>query len=225
MTLFGKVMLGLAMCLGSPTWAADIVIIDGDTLELSGTRFRIHGIDAPEAGQKCSAPDGGRWNCGAAAIDALEQMVLSASVLLCEPGPLDDYGRMISVCTADGDDIGRALVSAGLAWSYVKFAHDYDAEEVRARADGLGVWRAPTEPAWEYRAHRWDASRELAPNPDCPIKGNINSEGERIYHTPWSPVYDRTKISVEHGERWFCNEAEAIGAGWRVAYWGHAARR
>lgn len=29
-------------------------VIDGDTIERSGVRIRLHGIDAPEAGQKCN---------------------------------------------------------------------------------------------------------------------------------------------------------------------------
>jgi hypothetical protein len=51
----------------------------------------------------------------------------------------------------------------------------------------------------------------------CPIKGNINSEGERIYHTPWgSQWYERTKISADQGEQWFCSERQALDAGWRA---------
>jgi len=47
--------------------------------------------------------------------------------------------------------------------------------------------------------------------------GNINSKGERIYHTPWgSRSYDRTEINSAKGERWFCDEAEAVAAGWRA---------
>lgn len=49
----------------------------------------------------------------------------------------------------------------------------------------------------------------------CRIKGNISSKGERIYHTPKSRWYSRTKISTSKGERWFCSEAEARKAGWR----------
>ncbi len=50
-----------------------------------------------------------------------------------------------------------------------------------------------------------------------PAKGNINSESERIYQVPEGKWYDRTKISVEKGERWFCSEAEAQAAGWRAS--------
>jgi hypothetical protein len=48
------------------------------------------------------------------------------------------------------------------------------------------------------------------------IKGNIGSNGDRIYHTPESPYYSRTKIDESKGERWFCTEEEAIEAGWRA---------
>ena len=41
----------------------------------------------------------------------------------------------------------------------------------------------------------------------CRIKGNINVvSGERVYHTPDSPWYERTEIDTEAGEQWFCTE-------------------
>lgn len=49
------------------------------------------------------------------------------------------------------------------------------------------------------------------------IKGNINSSGEKIYHKPKDPHYDRTVIDEEAGERWFKTEEEAQAAGWRPA--------
>lgn len=51
----------------------------------------------------------------------------------------------------------------------------------------------------------------------CSIKGNINSEGEKIYHLPGQSAYDKTKITTSKGERWFCSEQEARDAGWRRA--------
>lgn len=52
--------------------------------------------------------------------------------------------------------------------------------------------------------------------PGCDIKGNINNEGVRIYHTRHSEWYSRTKISPEKGERWFCTPQEAEANGWRA---------
>jgi hypothetical protein len=51
----------------------------------------------------------------------------------------------------------------------------------------------------------------------CVIKGNISSNGERIYHLPGQRYYDKTQIDTGHGERWFCTKQDAIAAGWRKA--------
>lgn len=60
---------------------------------------------------------------------------------------------------------------------------------------------------------------ELAMLEDCDIKWNISFHwGEKIYHLPWCPDYDATKINTSYWERWFCSEEEAINAGWRRAY-------
>lgn len=56
------------------------------------------------------------------------------------------------------------------------------------------------------------------PPPPCDlIKGNISSSGEKIFHVPGGASYDRVKIDEAAGERFFCNEEEAVAAGWRKA--------
>lgn len=47
----------------------------------------------------------------------------------------------------------------------------------------------------------------------CLIKGNLSSGGKRIYHLPGTRAYARTRIDTDRGERWFCDEAEAVAAG------------
>ena len=57
------------------------------------------------------------------------------------------------------------------------------------------------------------------PIQNCNIKGNVSYDTwERIYHLPWCPNYDDTKINSARWERWFCSEQEAINAGRRKAY-------
>lgn len=58
---------------------------------------------------------------------------------------------------------------------------------------------------------------EATPAPECLIKGNISSQGEKIYHVPGGASYNRTVIDPELGEQWFCSEEEAVAAGWRKA--------
>ena len=64
----------------------------------------------------------------------------------------DRYGRLVATCTAGGIDLGGRLVAAGLAWAYVRYSEGYVADEADARQRGLGLWRGPAEPPWEFRA-------------------------------------------------------------------------
>jgi len=82
-----------------------------------------------------------------------------------------------------------------------------------ARQSKRGIWAGSAEPPWDFRKSKWQIAGARAPA-GCPIKGNISANG-RIYHTPWSPHYARTRINEAAGERWFCSEDEAMAAGWR----------
>lgn len=55
------------------------------------------------------------------------------------------------------------------------------------------------------------------PAGECIIKGNVNSKGEKIYHTPASKSYKRTKINPDEGDQLFCTRQEAEAAGFRAA--------
>lgn len=194
-------------------------VVDGDTLDVGGVRYRLHGIDAPEAGQVCNAPDGGTWPCGSDAISKIQDLVQGRTVA-CEGKGQDAYGRIIAVCFADSNEINADMVRAGLAWAFRKYSEDYTRLEQEARQAHRGVWRVETEAPWDYRASKWFSAVSQSPNQACPIKGNVNRQGERIYHTPWSRDYAKTKINTASGERWFCSEDEAVAAGWRPPIWG-----
>lgn len=199
---------------------SDVRIVDGDTIDVDNVRYRLHGIDAPESGQTCKATIGGSWNCGKVAIDKLESLIAGRSVH-CDARGEDAYGRVIGVCFSDKIDINAEMVAAGMAWAFRRYSTDYVTVEEKAQADKIGIWQKDTQTAWDYRAVRWASPLNKAPDPSCPIKGNINRKQEKIYHTPWSKDYAKTKIDTEGGERWFCSEDEAIEAGWRAPAWGH----
>jgi endonuclease YncB( thermonuclease family) len=121
-------------------------VVDGDTLKLDGTTYRLHGIDAPESKQTCSG-----WPAGAEA-SAYMRALLRDRRVSCTPLGHDRYGRTLGKCTADGIDIQAEMVRQGMAWAYIKYSHDYVAQEQQAKREGLGIWRYGCQPAWEWRA-------------------------------------------------------------------------
>ena len=113
--------------------AAQVVTIDGDTIRLNGTTYRLHGIDAAESRQWC-----GDYPAGAIATGMLAAMIRDRDVV-CEPKTKDRYGRVVAICRADGQDLGKAMVRLGAALAFTRYSADYVADEDAARAEGLGV--------------------------------------------------------------------------------------
>lgn len=191
-------------------------VVDGDTLAFGDVRVRLDGIDAPEAGQSCNEVGGGHWRCDDVGMDRLGELV--ASGVQCEGNAYDGYTRLLATCVnVDGVNINEALVTEGLAWAFRKYSLVYASQEDTARSTRIGIWQADTMAPWDYREAKWQSAASEAPD-GCPIKGNISKNG-RIYHAPWSPWYKKTKVNIKSGERWFCNEKEALDAGWRAPAW------
>jgi endonuclease YncB( thermonuclease family) len=194
-------------------------VIDGDTIEVSGERVRLYGIDAPETGQRCMTGQGREWSCGRAAADRLRQLV-SNNAVACAARDRDDYGRLLGVCSVNGRELNGALVREGLAWAFVRYTSDYVLSEREARLAKRGVFAAENTSPWDFRADKWGSGSENVASDmarKCPIKGNVNGQGKRIFHLPWQHDYSRVKIDERKGERWFCTEGEAERAGWRRA--------
>ncbi len=193
-------------------------VIDGDTLHVGDTRVRIFGIDAVEAKQTCQTEQGVAWPCGAW-VKARVTQAYDGRRATCTAVDTDRYGRTVARCTIAGDDIGAALVTAGLATAYRRYADDYVAQEADAAKADRGLWamRMQSPEAFRHAAPAPIAAPVIAASGQCQIKGNISSKGERIYHVPGQRYYDQTKISLGKGERWFCSPAEARAAGWRAS--------
>jgi endonuclease YncB( thermonuclease family) len=193
-------------------------ITDGDSFEIRDTSIRLYGVDAPEGRQPCTR--GGReWACGEEAARRLRELVGSGDVV-CTKRDVDDYGRVVAQCSRGGVDLAAEMARSGLAVAYRRYSSAYVDEESEARAARRGLWAGEFTPPEQWRHDDGAARREAAPatgsRAGCDIKGNINGEGEKIYHTPASPSYADARIDESKGERWFCSEAEARRAGWRA---------
>jgi len=204
------------LLLAAPAFAdvlGRVAVVDGDTIDVAGVRVRLHGIDAPERDQICSDAAGLEWECG---VWALEQVAarFGGEQADCRMVETDRYGRMVARCDVAGQDIGEALVAAGIATAYRAYSWDYDLTEKAAQIAGLGIWAGTVQEPAAFRAER-QPQAQVAEG-DCVIKGNISGSG-RIYHMPHNQDYARTQINEGRGERWFCSAAEAEAAGWRAA--------
>jgi endonuclease YncB( thermonuclease family) len=211
-------------------------IIDGDTLAISSTKVRLEGIDAPETDQICLNANGIRWTCG---IDARDQLVahIAGRDIECSSHGTDAYQRTLAICYLAGEDLNGWLVQQGWALAYVKYSSEYRQVEEDARANQRGLWQGAFIAPWDWR-HRNNktailgafsvpinsqamllapSGTEGAPSPQCTIKGNINRNGERIYHMESQRFYARIKMDKGGGRRWFCTPEEAEAAGWRRA--------
>ncbi|MCG6568612.1 nuclease [Tessaracoccus sp. ZS01] len=197
-------------------------VIDGDTIDVlidgERTRIRVIGIDTPERG-----------DCGyQEAASAMQSLVQSRDVRIeFDPtqGDTDRYDRLLRhVFTAEGANVAEEIIARGLGREYTyadpyAYVADHLAAQAGAQEQGLGVWGETCD------AGRPPVDTPVAPgqppvgvsSQDCLIKGNINREGEHIYHQPGQQHYDETKIDESYGERWFCTPEDAEAAGWRAA--------
>lgn len=158
----------LLALLAGPVFAqsGDVRVLDGDTLKIAGTNYRLHGIDAPEKAQRCQK-DGLDWLCGQEAAAHLRRLIGSRPVR-CVEQDRDRYGRVVAVCSAGDTELNRAMVRAGLAWAYLAYSRDYEAAEWEAQLLGHGIW-APSvqaEPPWDWRRAQKQQNRRSKPAND-----------------------------------------------------------
>ncbi len=126
-------------------------IVDGDTLEVAGTKIRLFGIDAPEHGQICHDVTNIGYDCGAKASEQLKSLIAGQEVS-CLPRTTDRYGRTVAVCSTGGHDLGREIVSSGWAVAFERYSRDYVGDESQAHGRKLGLWQGNFERPSDYRA-------------------------------------------------------------------------
>ena len=211
---------GLALLLTSPVWAAECIVIDGDTLTLRGTKFRLHGIDAPEFNQICLDEKGQEWNCGVAARDALAKLIENCAAVQCEDKGRPDRDRRIGICTFEDTELNDWLVREGWAVNLEPYAKGrFLRDQADAAKNRRGIWKGCFAAPTDWRRWRKDARLMGSACPsdaasrmfDCRIKGNQRS---KKYHHPGCPGYD--SISAKNAKM-FCFEDEARAEGYTRA--------
>ena len=164
--LYQRLALTLALALGqaglavAADWAGPPKIIDGDTLEVGGKVFRLHGIDAPELGQICAIRKR-RYDCGLVARTALLDLTAGAEVL-CTPinrssdAPADDPAKdgQPGRCAAGGYDLSEGMAYTGWALAQRDQTTRYLRFEAQAKSAGRGLWKGAFVTPWDWRRGR-----------------------------------------------------------------------
>lgn len=132
-----------------PAKPLQAVAIDGNTIRIDGTTYRLWGIDAPELDQRCY-PQG--WRAGIEAARALAAMIERRPVI-CETKVQDAHGRTVALCRAGGRDLGAAMVVSGMALAAAGNG-EYAGQEERAKQARVGVHAHACLAPWEWRAQR-----------------------------------------------------------------------
>ena len=127
--------------------AAAQSVVDGDTIELKGTTYRLHGIDAAEAEQLCA--DG--WPAGYVAREYLVELIGNRQVT-CAPTVGEHGDETAAICRADGVDLGAAMVTGGHALAYVPYSARYITQEDAAVTARRGIHAHKCVRPWQWRA-------------------------------------------------------------------------
>jgi micrococcal nuclease len=155
-------------------------VVDGDTLYVVGhgveLKVRVLGINTPESGE-CFSEE---------AADTLEDLVVDTDlVLVADQTDLDQFERSLRyVETAEGVDVGAALVAGGYAISRryepdVARDAQYSDLQATAQRDRVGLWApdACGDPVVEGRVI------EVEVNADAPGDDSENLNGEWVRFT------------------------------------------
>ena len=219
--------VGLAIWAGlKPDTNDDLVkivrAIDGDTIELeNGQTVRYIGIDTPETVDPRKPVE-----CFGVEASLKNKELVEGKMAWLEKdvSDRDNYGRLLRYVWVEDSLINLKLAEEGFAYAStyppdVKYQSQFVQAQQEAQGANRGLWSACPAEREEVivPADLAPAAPESNSGAGCLIKGNINTLGEKIYHLPGCGSYDKTKIDVARGEKWFCAETEAETAGWRKA--------
>jgi len=216
----------LAGCSSSTVKNTTVVtnVVDGDTMDISinnkEERIRLLLVDTPETKHPTKPIQPFGPEASQFAKNTLEGKEVTIELDVSER---DKYGRLLAYIWIDGKMFNEMLLEKGLARvAYVyapntKYVDQFYEIQKKAQKQGVGIWSIENYVQEDgFIIEDGDSEKkqeQIIPsaNNGCVIKGNINSKGEKIYHTPDSPSYKQTKP-----EMWFCTEEAAVKAGFRV---------
>jgi len=233
----------LVILFATSALAADVVVKDGGTVQLSGTTFRLDGVDAPAFDQICLNEFADPYACGTDAREQLVKLIGDHAVHCNDLGADKNFGRWhVGVCTLEGaaTSLNQQMVRKGFALAAASAVKgSFKDDEAAAKKDRAGLWKGCFVTGQDFRRGNKTAallggscrsdkepetrailfpSDAVAP-PGCTIKGKFAVRAHvtgnlGIYHLQTCRSYE----TLTRPDRWFCSEEDAQAEGFRRAY-------
>jgi endonuclease YncB( thermonuclease family) len=124
-------------------------VIDGGSLELDGTQYRLYGIVAPDPRQNCELR-GREYDCGHVSKTALMDLVAGVPIR-CETRPPAPGGTIFATCFAQGYDLSEGMVHTGWAMAARRDGGLYLRIERQAQKARRGLWKGKFVPPWDWK--------------------------------------------------------------------------
>jgi endonuclease YncB( thermonuclease family) len=115
--------------LTSAAAAADVRVIDGDTVDIDGRRYRLAEIDTPETNKKPNCQR--ERDIGVAATRRLAELLTKGELTIVVVGD-GGFGRDLAHVYAGEVDVGEALLLEGLALKWTRGP--------KAKAARIAIW-------------------------------------------------------------------------------------
>jgi endonuclease YncB( thermonuclease family) len=121
---------------GATTVNGKARVLDGDTLEVGGQRWRLYGVQAPGLDQVCHRA-GQEYACGTTARAVLWSLIGGREVSCAAVGTA---GSAVAICTAGDTSLNEGMVAAGWALAEPAGVLPYEQLEQLAKAARRGLW-------------------------------------------------------------------------------------
>jgi len=132
--------------------AEAIKVVDGDTIHIGNTKYRLFGIDAPEISQQCKK-DNKTISCGVDAKKMLENKI-GKETPKCISQTKDKYNRIVAECFIQSENLSSYMVRSGYAVAYRKYSSKFVEDEKYAKNNKLGIWSTKFQNPEEFRRHK-----------------------------------------------------------------------
>lgn len=165
MNKFQALILTLTMILlfSAPSQAGmppQAKIIDGNTFEIKGKTYVLHGVDAPEIDQTCKSRKNEVKNCGKMAARAL-YFLLRNSEIICENEVPLENGFIQATCKVGWINVSEQMVLDGWAMAIPgPDGEPYRRFQQAAKARKEGLWKGGSfDMPWDWRAKNGQQAR------------------------------------------------------------------